>query len=83
MSRLDSLPIKNDGTKVKSILKKPKAGLRPIALCARIENSPNKRATKGGNNNLKVVWKYESSATVVMNISATREFMRLDSMKPP
>lgn len=83
MSSLTSTPIKNDGTKVKPILKKPKATFGPIALCARSEDSPNKHPSKRGRPNLKLVSKEDSKAAMAMNIAATWDFTRLDSMKPP
>lgn len=56
--------------------------MRPIALCARPEDSPTRRALNMGST-LNIVSKHHSSAAAAMNIAATREFKRLDSMKPP
>lgn len=56
--------------------------MRPIALCARSEDSPARRALNV-DPNLKLVPKDHSAAAAVMHIAATREFTRLNSMKQP
>lgn len=56
--------------------------MKPIALCARPEDSPVRRALKMGSN-LIVVSKEHSAAAAAMHFAATKEFTRLDSMKPP
>lgn len=95
MSSERSFSLIDVGPKINSILKKtvpskPVAPATqgskfgPIALCARSEESPNKRASKdlGSRPSLNVVFSKDfSPASMAMN--ATKEYTRLDSMKPP